>query len=125
MDPSFSGRPVVDALACVRTAVKLGPLAHVPHLYAVLTEIAGLALARVLAAPVSSLVTAGETATGQSPDASQTHLITVKRACSCYPVSASFLYERGEEVGIVHRTPQGKVTVIEEALREYLSGRRG
>lgn len=49
--------------------------------------------------------------------------LTIREASSTYPVSRSFLYERGEALGLVHRTPEGRVIVIERALREYLEGR--
>ena len=49
--------------------------------------------------------------------------LTVKQAAHQYPISSSFLYERGEQLGIVHKTPEGKVTVIEVALRKYLEGK--
>jgi hypothetical protein len=40
-----------------------------------------------------------------------------------YPVNRSFLYESGEQLGIIHRPPNSKrVVVIEAALREYLEG---
>lgn len=48
--------------------------------------------------------------------------LTVRAASAVYPVSRSFLYERGEALGLVHKTPEGKVTVIESALRAYLEG---
>lgn len=49
--------------------------------------------------------------------------LTVKAASAVYPVSRSFLYERGEALGLVHKTPEGRVIVLERALREYLEGR--
>lgn len=50
--------------------------------------------------------------------------LTVKEAVSAYPISRSFLYERGEKLGVAHRTPHGRLIVIESALRAYLEGRR-
>jgi hypothetical protein len=51
-------------------------------------------------------------------------VLTVKDAAAAYPVSRSFLYERGEALGLTHRTEHGKVVVRERALREYLEGTR-
>lgn len=51
-------------------------------------------------------------------------VLTVAEAAAEYPVSRSFLYERGQALGFVRRTSTGKVTVIERALREYLEGKR-
>lgn len=50
--------------------------------------------------------------------------LTVAQAAAQYPVSRSFLYERGEDLGIAHR-PNGtrKLVVKEEALRRFLEGR--
>jgi len=50
--------------------------------------------------------------------------LTVKAASAVYPVSRSFLYERGEALGLVNRTSTGRIIVIESALRAYLEGQR-
>jgi hypothetical protein len=57
--------------------------------------------------------------------ASHPTFITVAQACRKYPVSRSFLYERGEREGIVAR-PSGsrKLVVNTEALERWLDGRR-
>ena len=52
-------------------------------------------------------------------------VLTVKDATTQFPVSRSFLYEHGEQLGILHRPPHGRVVVIESRLRAYLEGRRG
>lgn len=51
--------------------------------------------------------------------------LTVAQACAAYPVSRSFLYERGEALGVAHR-PDGtrKIVVLEAQLKAYLDGRR-
>lgn len=52
--------------------------------------------------------------------------LTVNAAAAAYPVSRSFLYERGEELGIAHRVDgTRKLIVNEAALRRLLEGRRG
>lgn len=52
--------------------------------------------------------------------------LTVNAAVSAYPVSRSFLYERGVELGVAHRIEgTRKLIVNEAALRRLLEGRRG
>jgi hypothetical protein len=50
--------------------------------------------------------------------------LSIKDAARLHPVSRSMLYERGEELGLVH-TPQGthKKIVDEDRLQKWLSGR--
>lgn len=55
---------------------------------------------------------------------SQPSFISVSAACRKYPVSRSFLYERGEAEGIVTRPSRRKVVVNVEALERWLGGRR-
>lgn len=54
---------------------------------------------------------------------SPSRMLTVAQATAIYPVSRSFLYERGEELGVAHR-PDGtrRLLIIEEKLKGYLSG---
>lgn len=59
----------------------------------------------------------------EQPSAPARHL-TVKAAAAAFPVSRSFLYERGESLGLVNRTSTGRIIVIESALRAYLEGQR-
>ena len=65
---------------------------------------------------------------GQSDEPSQGHLfITVSEASTRYPISRSFLYERGQEEGIVTRPTggAGKVVVNVAALERWLGRRHG
>lgn len=59
----------------------------------------------------------------REPAAAPARALTVKEAASAFPISRSFLYERGEALGLVNRTSNGRVIVLERALREYLEGR--
>jgi len=53
------------------------------------------------------------------------HEITVAQAVERYPVSRSFLYERGEDLGIAVRVAgTRKLVVHEAALQSLLQGRR-
>jgi hypothetical protein len=52
--------------------------------------------------------------------------MTVPEAVRRYPLSRSFLYERGESLGIARRVEGARKLVVDEAaLRLYLRGRRG
>lgn len=64
---------------------------------------------------------------GQREEPSQGPLfITVKAASTRYPISRSFLYEKGEEAGLVTRPTGngGKVVVNVHALEQWLKGAR-
>src|SRR6266852_3003813 len=54
---------------------------------------------------------------GRCNKASQAPFCSIRSACTRYPVSRSFLYERGEREGIVTR-PTGRKAVVDTAALE-------
>lgn len=121
MHPATSFPPqLLDALARIRAALRESKPPQAALLYQMLLGLSLQALSESLPAPAETA------ALGQSREASQGPLfISVADASTRYPISRSFLYEHGEQEGIVTRPTgtRGKVVVDVCALERWL--RRG